>query len=480
MHKSKIEKQMLNNSTSPAILPMQCYMPCLSHGSVFSGIGGFDLAAQWMGWKNIFQVEKDDWCRKVLAKNFPKTERFADIKDFTGHEYANRIDVISGGFPCQPFSVAGQRKGKDDDRYLWEEMLRVIATIKPTYVVGENVTGIIGLALDTVLSDLEAHDYTTETFIIPACSKNAWHRRDRVWIVAYANSIGRQNEQKENGKSVCNGERNNPIEKQGREQQQCRTGKSSSVFSHTDNTGCEEQRQPITDGEKLFAPKCSSWWETEPGMGRKINGFPAWLDRNINWVFVSHYCIFVDGLQNRYTNGQTSKKRTEEVLQNMRSRINEATFQQWAFGGFDSFYEAAALQSYLRKFEESINEAWVLLESKEAYSEVMRSLRLYEVITSTPYRSGQNKQRIGEHTDTLQALSRFLAYNAKEAWKEYSRENAEFIPEQWDDLGYWEVFTPRVAYGLPGRVDRLKGLGNAIVPQVALEIFRAINKTLDV
>ena len=103
-----------------------------------------------MGWNNIFQVEKDDWCRKVLAKNFPKTERFADIKDFTGHEYTNRIDVISGGFPCQPFSVAGQRKGKDDDRYLWEEMLRVIATIKPTYVVGENVTGIIGLALDRV------------------------------------------------------------------------------------------------------------------------------------------------------------------------------------------------------------------------------------------------------------------------------------------------------------------------------------------
>lgn len=293
--------------------------PCLSHGSLFSGIGGFDLAAQWMGWNNIFQVEKDDWCRKVLAKNFPKTERFADIKDFTGYEYTNRIDVISGGFPCQPFSVAGQRKGKDDDRYLWEEMLRVIATIKPTYVVGENVTGIIGLALDTVLSDLEAQDYTTETFIIPACGKNAWHRRDRVWIVAYANSIGRQDEQKENGKSLCNGEWNNTIEKQGREQQQCRLGKSSSVFpnttssgtgmeeyrssgqrreqtnecepkilrnsgsgnvsANTNNSGCEEQREPITDGTELFAPKCSSWWETEPGVGRVVDGLPGRVDR---------------------------------------------------------------------------------------------------------------------------------------------------------------------------------------------------------
>jgi DNA (cytosine-5)-methyltransferase 1 len=305
-------------------------LSCLSHGSLFSGIGGFDLAAQWMGWNNIFQCEKDEWCRKVLAKNFPYTKRFEDIKEFNAKEYNGTIDVISGGFPCQPFSVAGQRKGKDDDRYLWAEMLRVISTIKPTYVVGENVTGIIGLALDTVLSDLETQGYTTETFIIPACSKNAWHRRDRVWIIAYTNSIGRHDEQKENGKSVCNEEWNDTIEKQGREQQQCRTGKSSSVFpnatssgarmeehrssgqgweqankcepkilrqengeacskginassrnvsANTDNTGCEEQRQPITDGAELFAPKCSSWWEVEPGVGRVVDGLPNRVDR---------------------------------------------------------------------------------------------------------------------------------------------------------------------------------------------------------
>ena len=304
--------------------------PCLSHGSLFSGIGGFDLAAQWMGWDNIFQVEKDEWCRKVLAKNFPKTERFADIKDFTGYEYTNRIDIISGGFPCQPFSVAGQRKGKDDDRYLWKEMLRVIETIKPTYVVGENVTGIIGLALDTVLSDLEAQDYTTETFIIPACSKNAWHRRDRVWIVAYANGIRWQDEQKESGQPVHNRNGNGEAKKQSRGQQQRRVGKSSSVFpnatssgtwmeeyrssgqgreqanecepkilrqengktctkwinasggdisTNTDNTGCKEQREQFTDGEELFAPKCSSWWETEPGVGRVVDGLSGRVDR---------------------------------------------------------------------------------------------------------------------------------------------------------------------------------------------------------
>jgi len=283
-------KNKSSNIAHQPLLQQYHVMPsCLSHGSLFSGIGGFDLAAQWMGWNNIFQVEKDEWCRKVLAKNFPKTERFADIKDFAGYEYTNRIDVISGGFPCQPFSVAGQRKGKDDDRYLWEEMLRVIGTIKPTYVVGENVTGIIGLALDTVLSDLEAQNYTTETFIIPACSKNAWHRRDRVWIVADANSIGRQDEQKENGKPLCNGNRNDKIEEQSRGQQQRRTGKSSSVFPNTASSGQSGQGEcsiglcSTESGERqadnAFSNGFNGQWATEPELGRVAYGIPDRLDR---------------------------------------------------------------------------------------------------------------------------------------------------------------------------------------------------------
>lgn len=258
----------------PLVMPS-----CLRHGSLFSGIGGFDLAALWMNWTNVFQCEKDEWCRKVLAKNFPETKRYADIKEFNAKEYEGTIDVISGGFPCQPFSVAGQRKGKDDDRYLWEEMLRVVAEIKPTYVVGENVTGIIGLALDTVLSDLETQGYTTETFIIPACCKNAWHRRDRVWIMAYANSIGRNNEQKENRKFIHNRNGNCKAKKQSREQQQCRTGESGSVLSNANNTGCEEQREQVANGEKFFAPKCSSWWEVEPGLGRVATRLSGRVDR---------------------------------------------------------------------------------------------------------------------------------------------------------------------------------------------------------
>ena len=145
---------------------------CLSHGSLFSGIGGFDLAASWMGWNNIFQCEKDEWCRKVLAKNFPNTKRFEDIKEFNAKEYYGTVDVISGGFPCQPFSTAGRRKGETDDRYLWPEMLRIIGEVKPTFVVGENVAGLLsmenGKTLDKICLDLENEGYQIELFVIPA------------------------------------------------------------------------------------------------------------------------------------------------------------------------------------------------------------------------------------------------------------------------------------------------------------------------
>jgi DNA (cytosine-5)-methyltransferase 1 len=276
---SNITTELSNEAQNP-LLRVGAVMPsCLSHGSLFSGIGGFDLAAQWMGWNNIFQCEKDEWCRKVLAKNFPNTKRFEDIKEFNAKEYNGTIDVISGGFPCQPFSVAGQRKGKEDDRYLWAEMLRIIGEVQPKFVVGENVTGIIGMALDTVLSDLEAQNYTTETYIIPACSKNAWHRRDRVWIVAYSNSIRWQDEQKENRQPLHNGNGNGATKEQSRRQQQRRTGEPGNILSNTNDTGCKEQRQSITDGKELFAPKCSSWWETEPAVGRVADGLSGRVDR---------------------------------------------------------------------------------------------------------------------------------------------------------------------------------------------------------
>jgi DNA (cytosine-5)-methyltransferase 1 len=164
----------------------------LNHGSLFSGIGGFDLAAEWMGWKNVFQVEINVFCQKVLKKNFPDTKQYSDITKFNGTQYEHKIDILTGGFPCQPFSVAGKRKGRNDNRFLWPEMLRIVREIKPTYVIAENVHGIINMELRTVCSDLENEGYQVQPFSIPACAVNAPHQRQRVWIIAHSNCFRQQ------------------------------------------------------------------------------------------------------------------------------------------------------------------------------------------------------------------------------------------------------------------------------------------------
>jgi len=155
----------------------------MTHGSCFSGIGGFDLAAQWAGIKTTWEIENNPFCQKVLKKHFPEAKLYGDIHDVTKPE---SVDIISGGFPCQPFSCAGKRKGKADDRYLWPEMLRIITEVRPTWVIAENVAGIINMALDQVLADLEMAGYSCQAVIIPACALNAPHRRDRIWILAHA------------------------------------------------------------------------------------------------------------------------------------------------------------------------------------------------------------------------------------------------------------------------------------------------------
>lgn len=157
-------------------------------GSLFAGIGGFDLGFEWAGIETVWQVEKDEFCQKVLAKHWPNAKRHGDIHDFVKEIKNNQVepvDIVAGGFPCQPFSQAGRRKGLEDDRYLWPAMVEVVSLLKPSWVIGENVPGIINMGFgDIMLSELESQGYRTESFIIPACAVGAPHRRDRVWIVA--------------------------------------------------------------------------------------------------------------------------------------------------------------------------------------------------------------------------------------------------------------------------------------------------------
>ncbi len=182
----------------------------ITHIDLFSGIGGFTLAGEWAGFKTIVFCEKEEFCQKILQKRFGavitnskhlrklQSERgkqkkrgwignrpilVPEIRDFDGTKWRGAT-LLTGGFPCQPFSVAGKRRGKEDDRYLWPQMRRIISEAKPRWILAENVPGIFHMALDTVLSDLESEGYTTGTFIIPACGLNAPHRRNRIWIIA--------------------------------------------------------------------------------------------------------------------------------------------------------------------------------------------------------------------------------------------------------------------------------------------------------
>lgn len=203
----------------------------MNHASLFSGIGGAEVAASMMGWQNLFHCEIQEFPRKVLDYWFPNSESYEDITktDFT--KWHGKVDVLTGGFPCQPFSLAGRRKGADDNRYLWPQMLRAIRQIHPTWVVGENVNGIKTMVescqvtqmgrtdylfeenhlyreesrftLDKICADLEAEGYSVQPIVIPACAIGAPHRRDRVWIVAHRSDPRAETVQQEGQDGIC-------------------------------------------------------------------------------------------------------------------------------------------------------------------------------------------------------------------------------------------------------------------------------------
>ena len=167
---------------------------------LFSGIGGFSLGLERAGMETIAFCEINPYCRKILEQHWPTVPIYTNVKNLNGIEYEGKVNLICGGFPCQPFSQAGKQGGSEDDRYLWPEMLRLIREIRPTWVLGENVTGIINMELDKIISSLEEEDYKVGTYIIPACGVDAPHKRNRVWIVAHTNNSGQSASEREGSK----------------------------------------------------------------------------------------------------------------------------------------------------------------------------------------------------------------------------------------------------------------------------------------
>jgi DNA (cytosine-5)-methyltransferase 1 len=235
-----------------------------THLDLFSGIGGFALAARWNGYRTVGFCDNEPYAKAVLKKHWPDVPCHKDIREVRGELYAG-VTLLTGGFPCQPFSVAGKQRGKDDNRYLWPEMLRVIQEAKPTWIIGENVAGIVNLALDQVCADLEGQGYEVEPIIIPACAVDAPHRRDRVWIVAHAKNSN-----------------DTPSQSAGRREQGQLGGSSCRArgqdVAHSNNKGLQGHWGSKECESKLFIRESSKAkqkeWLPEPNVGRVAHGVP--------------------------------------------------------------------------------------------------------------------------------------------------------------------------------------------------------------
>jgi DNA (cytosine-5)-methyltransferase 1 len=277
----------------------------MRHGSLFSGIGGFDLAAEWMGWENVFHCEWNPFGQKVLKHYWPKAISYNDITktDFTIHR--GTIDIITGGFPCQPYSSAGKRLGKEDERHLWPEMLRCIREIKPRWIVGENVLGLVnwngGMVFEEVQADLEAEGYEVQPYVLPAAAVNAPHRRDRIWFIAYNNSFrfkryaeqtgNRSNTKKQIGSNkFCEEQRWNEI-------WSINAGDSKNRDALHSNCSSEQRKHFSQEGERKFnGPDSGNGFDNfknfptqspicggNDGLPTELDGitFPKWRNESI-------------------------------------------------------------------------------------------------------------------------------------------------------------------------------------------------------
>ena len=354
-----------------------------THLDLFSGIGGFALAARWNGYRTLGFCDNEPYAQAVLKKHWPDVPCHKDIREVRGELYAG-VTLLTGGFPCQPFSVAGKQGGKNDDRYLWPEMLRVIREARPTWIIGENVAGIVNMALDQVHTDLEAEDYEVESIIIPACAVDAPHKRDRVWIVGHSKLNGFTTPKTGGGLL-------NQSEEQGRK--------------------IEKRESSGTGGSPADVADTISLSE------RSAHGSKEWG------------CV-------RGRQEQDIGQRNEVGSNSSDSREDVADSN----GG--------------------------QLSQRKPEGQSVQML-------------GKGSQRICNVANTFS--QRGCSGNPE---GEYAEDAGQSPRHPWNNIGgmaTWlaEPNVGRVAHGVPNRVAKLRGLGNAIVPQVASEIIRCINKVME-
>ena len=272
----------------------------MTHGSLFSGIGGFDLASEWMGWENRFHCEWNEFGQKVLKHYWPKSESYGDITktDFT--IWNGRIDILTGGFPCQPYSSAGRRLGTEDERHLWPEMLRAIREIQPRWVVGENVFGLVnwndGMVFDEVQADLEAEGYEVQPYVLPAVAVNAPHRRDRIWFVAHRDGIR------------CGGGDKQPESNQPKEREICANEQQHRNGVRSETTGYDTLN-PNSNASRLYKLDIS----TKPTESESRCGIPYERGNFSGFPTQPPVCGGNDGLPAQLDGIAFSKWRNESI-----------------------------------------------------------------------------------------------------------------------------------------------------------------------
>jgi DNA (cytosine-5)-methyltransferase 1 len=282
----------------------------MRHVDLCSGIGGFALGFEWAGLSEpVMFCDTDVWCRKILKQHWPDVPITEDVKELASEprRYVPDCDILTAGYPCQPFSVAGKQKGAEDDRHIWPYIRKIVASKRPAWCVFENVYGHIALGLDQVLADLEAEGYATRAFVVPACGVDAHHKRDRIWIIAHTNSEGESDgpihEGQRQGELVADTE---SIGRHGWDEEAERAGQThqpdqprpelrgqpggfSETMADTESQRVQgfraswEQKSQTYERQALSLCRgerpAKTYWEVEPRVGRVVDGIPRRVDR---------------------------------------------------------------------------------------------------------------------------------------------------------------------------------------------------------
>ena len=453
----------------------------LRHVDLCSGIGGFSLGFSWAELsKTIMFCDTEEWCRKILAKNFPNVPIAKDVKELANDPERNvpDHDILSCGYPCQPFSVAGLRKGEEDDRHIWPSIFRIITQKRPSWVVCENVYGHVALGLDKVLFDLESQSYATRTFIVPACAKNAPHRRDRLWIIARnvgdteyngssSTEIRRSNQENAAGSQKGKIETEQLERASGRANHETMADTTSNGWNEDQSSEeqgstfrqSEERRMLELEGggsqpraETMAYSKCLGWeqrseeqeeFDREEPSDQFDFGSKGCRESRTSSSMAYSNC---EGLQ-----GSEETRNTEE------SRKNSDQFFTRHGGTSEDVADTSRVrgQNFSRNNPENVGR-WAEKENVKS-SNFSTNGRGYNVADTISQRTSRRKTMAGS--------------NAKDVGQS---------PRIRQDEGIWfsEPNVGRVAHGIPKRMDRLKGLGNAIVPQLAMQIGLAIKSEL--